>query len=102
MSRFKKLFETKHQRVLNVYCTAGYPFLDSTPTVLNTLFTNGADIVELGMPYSDPLADGPVIQNSSTIAINNGMSMQVLFNQLKKWNDATAADKRGALVLMGI
>lgn len=101
MSRFKKLFENKQQRVLNVYCTAGYPFLDSTTTVLNTLFANGADIVELGMPYSDPLADGPVIQNSSTIAINNGMSMQVLFNQLQQWNENTTADKRGALVLMG-
>lgn len=101
MSRFKKLFEVKQQRVLNVYCTAGYPFLDSTTTVVNTLFANGADIVELGMPYSDPLADGPVIQNSSSIAINNGMSMQVLFAQLKAWNENTAADKRGALVLMG-
>jgi tryptophan synthase alpha chain len=101
MSRFKKLFEVKQQRVLNVYCTAGYPFLDSTTTVVNTLFANGADIVELGMPYSDPLADGPVIQNSSSIAISNGMEMQVLFNQLQQWNENTPANKRGALVLMG-
>ncbi|TAH01225.1 MAG: tryptophan synthase subunit alpha [Sphingobacteriales bacterium] len=101
MSRFKKLFEVKQQRVLNVYCTAGYPFLDSTTTVVNTLFANGADIVELGMPYSDPLADGPVIQNSSSIAISNGMEMQVLFNQLQQWNENTTANKRGALVLMG-
>ena len=54
--------------ILNVYCTAGYPQLDSTVGVMKCLQANGADLIELGMPYSDPLADGPVIQASSTKA----------------------------------
>lgn len=83
MNRIDKLFSEKKQNVLNVYCTAGYPKLDSTVQVLNALQANGADLIEIGMPYSDPLADGPVIQQSSTIAIENGMGIQVLFDQLK-------------------
>ncbi len=83
MSRIKELFERKQNNVLNVYCTAGYPELNSTTEVMNALQANGADLIELGMPYSDPLADGPVIQHSSTIALNNGMTIQELFNQLK-------------------
>ncbi len=83
MSRIQELFERKPQRVLNVYCTAGYPNLDSTLTVIQALQANGADLIELGMPYSDPLADGPVIQASSAQALENGMSIPVLFEQLK-------------------
>lgn len=83
MSRIKKLFETKRRNVLNVYCTAGYPQLNSTLKVMKALQENGADLIELGMPYSDPLADGPVIQHSSTIALANGMTIKTLFNQLK-------------------
>jgi tryptophan synthase alpha chain len=83
MSRIKKLFDSKHSRVLNVYCTAGYPSLDSTLPVMNALQSNGADMIELGMPYSDPLADGPVIQESSAIALANGMSISTLFSQLR-------------------
>jgi tryptophan synthase alpha chain len=82
MSRIKELFERKNNRVLNVYCTAGYPHLNSTIEVMNALQQNGADLIELGMPYSDPLADGPVIQHSSSIAIANGMTIQTLFEQL--------------------
>jgi tryptophan synthase alpha chain len=70
-------------RVLNVYCTAGYPRLDSTLEVMNSLQQNGADIIELGMPYSDPLADGPVIQYSGSVALANGMTIARLFEQLK-------------------
>ena len=66
MSRIKELFDKKQKQVLNVYCTAGYPQLDSTLQVVKALQDNGADLVELGMPYSDPLADGPIIQASST------------------------------------
>jgi tryptophan synthase alpha chain len=58
--------------VLNVYCTAGFPQLDSTLEVMRSLQDGGADIIELGLPYSDPLADGPVIQESSTVALKNG------------------------------
>jgi tryptophan synthase alpha chain len=57
---------------LNVYCTAGYPQLNSTIEVIKALQKKGVDIIELGMPYSDPLADGPVIQQSSSIALANG------------------------------
>ena len=69
--------------MLNVYCTAGYPQLNSTIEVIKALQTNGADIIELGMPYSDPLADGPVIQQSSSLALANGMTIKKLFEQLK-------------------
>ena len=84
MSRLSELFEQKNKRVLNVYCTAGYPHLNSTMEVMESLQKNGADIIELGMPYSDPLADGEVIQNSSLIALNNGMTIDALFEQLEK------------------
>lgn len=83
MSRIKDLFQKKTKRVLNVYCTAGYPQLNSTIEVIRALQENGADIIELGMPYSDPLADGPVIQQSSSIALVNGMTIRKLFEQLK-------------------
>lgn len=83
MNRIEALFKKKNERVLNVYCTAGYPKLDSTVTVMKALQENGADIIELGMPYSDPLADGPVIQASSTIALANGMTIKKLFEQIK-------------------
>lgn len=83
MSRISDLFERKQKQVLNVYCTAGYPQLDSTLTVMKTLEQNGADLIELGMPYSDPLADGPVIQASGSRALDNGMTIAVLFEQLK-------------------
>lgn len=66
-----------------MYCTAGYPQLNSTLEVMKALQDNGADLIELGMPYSDPLADGPVIQHSSTIALANGMTIETLFAQLK-------------------
>ncbi len=82
MSRLTELFEQKNKRVLNVYCTAGYPQLDSTLEVMGSLQKNGADIIELGMPYSDPLADGEVIQSSSLVALNNGMTIDTLFDQL--------------------
>ncbi len=87
MNRIDKLFKEKHQRVLNVYCTAGYPHLNSTTEVLAALQGHGADIIEIGMPYSDPIADGPVIQHSNMVALQNGMSIPVLFNQLKNMRD---------------
>ena len=83
MSRISELFEKKKKGVLNVYCTAGFPKLNSTLEVMKALQENGADLIELGMPYSDPLADGPVIQASGTRALENGMSLTVLLEQLK-------------------
>ncbi|WP_052273317.1 tryptophan synthase subunit alpha [Flavihumibacter solisilvae] len=87
MSKLKDLFDRKQSGVLNVYCTAGYPGAESTMEVMEALQENGADIIELGMPYSDPLADGPVIQASSSIALLNGMSISRLFEQLAEMKD---------------
>ena len=84
MNRLDHLFKKKNNKVLNVYCTAGYPHLNSTIEVMKALQENGADIIELGMPYSDPLADGPVIQESSSIALANGMTIKKLFEQLRE------------------
>lgn len=83
MSRLQQLFDSKKEKVLNIYCTAGYPQLDSTLTVMQSLQDSGADLVELGMPYSDPLADGPVIQASSSVALQNGMTIKKLLEQLQ-------------------
>ena len=83
MSRIAALFDQKKQQVLNVYCTAGYPQLSSTLEVMKALQDSGVDLIELGMPYSDPLADGPVIQHSSGIALSNGMTIEKLFGQLQ-------------------
>lgn len=83
MSRIKELFEQKKNNILNVYCTAGYPKLESTVPVMKALQESGVDMIELGMPYSDPLADGPVIQASSTTALANGMTIAKLFDQLR-------------------
>jgi len=83
MNRIDELFSRKKNQVLNIYCTAGFPFADSTLPVMRALQHSGADMIELGMPYSDPLADGPVIQASSAKAIENGMSLNRLFHELK-------------------
>jgi len=83
MSKLELVFKEKSKRILNVYCTAGYPSLDSTMKVMESLQKNGADIIELGMPYSDPLADGEVIQVSSMKALANGMNIAVLFEQIQ-------------------
>lgn len=105
MSRVTELFKRKHERILNIYCTAGYPQLDSTLKIMKSVQDNGADIIELGMPYSDPLADGPVIQASSTIAIANGMTIKKLFEQLKGFRQSpTGGDLGGVtipVILMG-
>jgi len=87
MSRIEDVFRTKRDRILNVYYTAGFPLLEDTLQVMKALQENGADMIELGMPYSDPLADGPVIQHSSTIALKNGMTIRKLFEQLKGFRE---------------
>jgi len=97
MSRIKDLFQKKSNRVLNVYCTAGYPKLNSTLEVMNALQENSADLIELGMPYSDPLADGPVIQHSGSIALANGMTIHELFHQLKDFRKKISVP----VILMG-
>jgi tryptophan synthase alpha chain len=87
MSRIKALMQQKKGRLLNVYCTAGYPQLNSTLQVMKALQDSGADMIELGMPYSDPLADGPIIQASGSKAIANGMTITKLFEQLKDFRN---------------
>ncbi len=83
MSRINELFKQKKNNILNVYCTAGYPQLNSTVPVMKALQDSGVDMIELGMPYSDPLADGPVIQASSTLGWPTGMTIATLFEQLR-------------------
>jgi tryptophan synthase alpha chain len=101
-SRISRLFQSTPlgaggHNILNVYCTAGYPQLNSTLEVMKALQDNGADIIELGMPYSDPLADGPVIQQSSSVALANGMTIKKLFEQLKDFRKNISVP----VVLMG-
>ncbi len=96
MKKLKNLLNHKNN-LLSVYFTAGFPYLESTLPVLKGLEKGGVDFVEIGMPYSDPLADGPVIQNSSSRALNNGMSIKVLFEQLKDVQNSVSIP----LILMG-
>ena len=83
MNRITNLFETKKDGILSVYFTAGYPRLEDTTQILRELEAKGINMVEVGIPFSDPMADGPVIQESSTQALRNGMSIRLLFQQLK-------------------
>ncbi|NVO85625.1 tryptophan synthase subunit alpha [Hymenobacter terrestris] len=82
MNRIQNAFQ-QDKKLLNIYFTAGYPQLESTVPILRALANAGADVIEIGVPFSDPLADGPVIQASSSVALQNGMNMRVLFGQLK-------------------
>lgn len=97
MSRLNILFEKKPKRVLNVYCTAGFPQLNNTLEIMQHLQDSGVDLIEIGMPYSDPLADGPVIQSSSLVALENGMTVKTLFEQLKGFREHITVP----VVLMG-
>jgi tryptophan synthase alpha chain len=82
MNRLKKLFKEKKD-ILSIYYTAGYPSLGDTVAIAEALEQSGADLLEIGFPYSDPVADGPVIQASSKQALDNGMDLKLLFEQLK-------------------
>jgi tryptophan synthase alpha chain len=97
MNQLTDLLSQKKNRLLSVFFTAGYPHLESTTEVLLSLQESGIDFVEVGMPYSDPLADGPVIQHTNTIAIDNGMSIKNMFAQL----DAVKNERRIPVILMG-
>ncbi|CAN5532119.1 tryptophan synthase subunit alpha [soil metagenome] len=83
MNRLNKLFNTKKDDLLSIYYTAGYPSLDTTVDIAEALESSGADFLEIGFPYSDPVADGPTIQHSSEQALQNGMNLNLLFAQLK-------------------
>jgi tryptophan synthase alpha chain len=97
MNRIDQLFKEKSGRVLSVYMTGGYPELNDTVEIITSLEKGGADMIEIGMPFSDPLADGPVIQASSQTALQNGMTIKLLFEQLKEIRAAVNLP----LVLMG-
>lgn len=81
MNRINKLLAEK-DNILSIYFTAGYPALEDTKVVLKSLQNNGADLIEIGVPFSDPIADGPTIQYTNTVALENGMTVDKLFEQL--------------------
>jgi tryptophan synthase alpha chain len=82
-NRINNLFKNKDKQVLSIYFTAGFPKLEDTRIILQALQDSGVDFVELGMPFSDPLADGPTIQVSNQAALDNGMNLKLLFHQLE-------------------
>ncbi|GAP69939.1 tryptophan synthase, alpha chain [Bacteroidales bacterium 6E] len=82
-NRIDQLFARKNKNILSVYFTAGFPEIDQTIPIIEQLEKQGVDLVEIGMPFSDPTADGPTIQKSSDVALKNGMTLEVLFTQLK-------------------
>ena len=97
MNRIDRLFETKKKNILSVYFTAGYPAKEDTATIIKSLEDSGTDLIEIGFPFSDPMADGPVIQESNKVALENGMNLRELFRQVK----ALRKDTDMPLVLMG-
>ena len=97
MNRLDTLFQNKSRDILNIYFTAGYPNLTDTETIILTLAESGVDLIEIGMPYSDPLADGPTIQQSGQIALKNGMTLDILFQQIESARQHTPIP----LILMG-
>jgi len=97
MNRIDHLFQTKPTGILSVYFTAGYPNLGDTAEIIRTLAARGTDLIEVGIPFSDPMADGETIQRSSHTALQNGMSLRILFNQLKD----IRRDVSIPLILMG-
>lgn len=84
-------------KILSIYFTAGYPQLNDTVNIIQDLEKNGVDLIEIGLPFSDPLADGPTIQESSTTALKNGMTTEILFNQLKGIRETVSIP----LIIMG-
>jgi tryptophan synthase alpha chain len=97
MNRIDKLFQNKNKSVLSVYFTAGYPQLKDTALIISGLEKAGADLIEIGFPFSDPVADGPVIQASSHLALQNGMNLDILFAQLLEIKGSSHIPK----ILMG-
>ena len=97
MNRIDKLFDSKAGRLLPIYFCAGAPTLDGTADVIRTLERNGVNMIEIGSPFSDPMADGSVIQDAAVKALRNGMSLRKLFSQLKD----IRSDVGIPLILMG-
>lgn len=97
MNRINQLFADNKKDLLSIYFCAGAPTLDGTANVIRTLAANGISMIEVGIPFSDPMADGPVIQEAATKSLRNGMSLKLLFEQLKD----IRKDVSIPLVLMG-
>jgi tryptophan synthase alpha chain len=97
MNRIEKLFSNKKENILSIYFTAGFPSLNDTLPIIKELDLAGVDMIEIGMPFSDPVADGPVIQRSSEKALKNGMSLNMLFKQIEKVRTVTDIP----LIIMG-
>lgn len=97
MNKLEQLFSQKNNHLITIYTTAGYPNLRDTPIILKELDRNKVDIIEVGIPYSDPLADGPTIQATSEKALANGMTLDILFEQLNAVKNEISAP----IVLMG-
>jgi tryptophan synthase alpha chain len=97
MNKINQLFRQKQKEILSIYFTAGFPHLNDTGRIIKALQTNGVDMIEVGIPFSDPMADGPVIQESSSIALHNGMNLKFLFSQLAE----IAGEVHIPLILMG-
>lgn len=97
MNALTLLLEKKRRNLLSVYFTAGFPERDSTVNIIHSLQRAGIDFIEAGFPFSDPLADGPVIQHTSQVAIENGMSLNLLLDQLKEARDTISIP----VILMG-
>lgn len=97
MNSIQKIFQEKDQKVLSIYFTSGFPELNDTTKVIQELSNAGVDFIEVGLPYSDPLADGPTIQDSSQKALKNGINLDIVFEQLMEIKESNATP----LVLMG-
>ena len=97
MNRINQLFATKREKILSLYFCAGHPTLESTANIIKTLEQKGVDMIEVGIPFSDPMADGPVIQDAATKALRNGMSLKKLFSQL----EGIRKEVKMPLILMG-
>ena len=98
MNRINKLFQEKNQGLLSLYFCAGHPTLESTVDIIKAIQRKGIDFIEVGIPFSDPMADGPVIQDAATKALRNGMSLRKLFSQL---DGIRNQDVTLPLILMG-
>lgn len=97
MNSIQQLFQKKEKNVLSIYFTSGYPNLKDTIEVISQLEKSGVDFIEVGLPYSDPLADGPTIQDSSQVALQNGINLDIIFEQLLSIKNTN----KTPLVLMG-
>lgn len=96
-NRIEQLFDQNKNGVLNIFYTAGYPEIDSTAEIARALDHAGVKLIEVGMPYSDPLADGKTIQDSSQVALKNGMNLDIMFDQVQEISETTEL----TIILMG-